>query len=135
MTAYCPRCWTEVSPEARVCPACGADLGEEIGDYLAKLIAALHHPEPLTQRRAAYILGLLRNPDAVEALVAVLVSAADPYVRGEAARALGAIGGEQAWTVLRQIAGDEAQSVIVRRAAAEALRGRLAIEGARTIAD
>ena len=128
MTAYCPRCWAEVLPNVRLCPACGADLEEEVGDYLAKLIAALHHPEPLTQRRAAYILGLLRNPDAVAALTAVLISAVDLYVRGEAAWALGAIGGEQAWTILRQVAGDEAQSVIVRRAAAEALRGRLAGE-------
>lgn len=130
MTAYCPRCWAEVSPAAQHCPACGADLGEEVGDYLAKLIAALHHPEPLTQRRAAYLLGLLRNPDAVAALAAVLASAADPYVKGEAARALGAIGGEQAWDILRRAAGDEAQSVIVRCAAAEALGGRPAAEEA-----
>jgi hypothetical protein len=70
MTAYCPRCWAEAPPDAHLCPACGADLEQEVGDYPAKLIAALHHPEPLTQRRAAYLLGLLGNPDGVEALAA-----------------------------------------------------------------
>lgn len=121
MTTFCPHCWAEVPAGARVCPACGADLGEEIGDYLAKLIAALHHPEPLTQRRAAYVLGLLRNPNAVEPLAAVLASAVDPYVKGEAACALARIGDERALAVLRQVAGDETQSVIVRRIAADAL--------------
>ncbi len=122
MTNYCPHCWAEVPAGAKICPACGAELGEEIGDYLAKLIAALRHPEPLTQRRAAYILGLLRYPDAVEPLAAVLASDADPYVKGEAAQALAAIGDERAKAVLRRIAGDKTQSVIVRRIAEKVSR-------------
>lgn len=121
MTAFCPHCWAEVAPGTQVCPHCHTELAAGAGDYLAKLIAALEHPEPLTRRRAAYVLGLLRDPGAVEALAAVLAGPADPYVKGEAAHALRAIGGERARDILRGVARDETQSVMVRRIAAAAL--------------
>lgn len=117
MTTFCPHCWAEVSSDAQSCPTCGADLREGPADYLTKLIAALRHPEPLTRRRAAYVLGLLRHPAAVEPLADVLIGDADPYVKGEAAQALAAIGDERAKAILRRMAGDETQSVIVRRIA------------------
>ncbi len=129
MTIFCPHCWAEVAPGTRVCPHCHTELAEGAGDYVAKLIAALEHPEPLTRRRAAYVLGLLRDPGAVEALAALLAGPADPYVKGEAAQALRAIGGEKAHSVLRRVAQDATQSVMVRRIAAAATNeGYLAAE-------
>jgi len=130
MTTYCPNCWATVASDAVVCPRCRASLSESAGSYVTKLLRALQHPEPLTQRRAAYVLGLLQDPAAVEALRALLTTAADPYVKGEAAHALGQIGGERARIILRQVADDELQSVMVRRTAADALRDqRCAPEG------
>lgn len=123
MTHRCPHCWTEVDAETPVCPRCQARLADS-GSYVAKLIAALRHPEPFTQRRAAYVLGLLREPSAVEPLAAVMQTSADPYVKGEATHALGTIGGSHARAVLAQLAQDETQSIMVRRTAAEALSGR-----------
>lgn len=120
MIHYCPCCWTEVSADTPICPRCQAQQAD-FGSYLAKLIAALAHPEPFTQRRAAYILGLLRDPSAVEALAAVLWTAADPYVKGEAAHALGAIGGSCARAILGQVAQDTALPLMVRRTATAAL--------------
>lgn len=122
MVVYCPSCWAELAPDAQVCPQCGADLtalGAE--DYTAKLIAALRHPEPFTQRRAAYVLGLRCDPRAVPALVETMEGSADVYVRGEAAAALGKIGGAEAETALWRVAADRQASAVLRRAAADAL--------------
>lgn len=122
MVRYCPACWQEVPAEATRCPACGADLTDAAADYTDKLIAALRHPEPFTRRRAAYVLGLRRDARGVPALIAVLEAVGDdPYVRAEAAFALGAIGGEEAHEALRRALADPDESVIVRRAAAMAL--------------
>ena len=41
------------------------------GDYVDQLIAALHHPELQTPRRATWILGELRTPRAVDSLLHV----------------------------------------------------------------
>jgi len=97
--------------------------------YLAKLIAALRHPEPFTQRRAAYILGLLHDPSAVEALAAVLAGSADPYVKGEAAHSLGASGGGRACEIPQQVTQDETQPSMVRRTATAALDNQRPIPG------
>ncbi len=118
MTRYCPHCWAEVAAQAEVCPHCGRSLGEDAADFLGKLIVALQHPDPLTQRRAAFLLGRIRDPRAVAPLGAVLAGQADVYVNGEAAFALRAIGGERAGAILAEVADDPSQSIIVRRMAA-----------------
>ena len=128
MTTYCPHCWAEVDAAAQVCPGCRARLADS-GSYVAKLIAALRHPEPFTQRRAAYVLGLLRDPSAVAALAAVLAGPADPYVKGEAAHALDAIGGDHACEILQQVAQDESQPLMVRRTAMAACDNQLPVPG------
>ena len=122
MTRYCPYCWGEVDAQADICPRCGKSPGEETADFVGKPITALHHPEPLTQRRAAYLLGRLREPRAVEPLGAIVSGKADVYVKGEAAFALRAIGGERANAILREVADDPNQSIMVRRLVAEAGR-------------
>lgn len=128
MTTYCPHCWAEVDAAAQVCPGCRARLANP-GSYVTKLIAALRHPEPLTQRRAAYVLGLLRDPSAIDALAAILAGPADPYVKGEAAHALGAIGGGCACAILQQVARDESQPSMVRRTATAALDNQRPVPG------
>ncbi|MCS6843607.1 MAG: HEAT repeat domain-containing protein [Caldilineales bacterium] len=106
----------------RICPRCGADLTAfNEDDYTVKLIAALRHPEPFTQRRAAYVLGLRRDGRAVAALIEAMDSSADVYVRGEAAAALGKIGGPQAEAALRRVLADRRASAVLRRAATDAL--------------
>ncbi|NPV09707.1 MAG: HEAT repeat domain-containing protein [Anaerolineae bacterium] len=109
--------------DPEVCPSCGALLEGDDLAYLDKLILALTHPEPLTQRRAAYVLGLLGDERAVVPLARLLDTPADPYVLAEAANALGAIGGASACALLEELARDENRSVIVRRAARRALDG------------
>lgn len=121
MTLYCPTCWHEVDAGAALCPHCGADLTQSRGSYTAKLIAALRHPEPWTQRRAAYVLGLVADPDVVDALIETMASEADVYVRGEVACALGKIGGAAALAALEQVAVNAGESTVVRHAAADAL--------------
>lgn len=130
MVVYCPSCWAELAPNAQVCPRCGADLTAlDAEDYTDKLIAALRHPEPFTQRRAAYVLGLRRDPRAVPALVEAMKGSADVYVRGEAAAALGKIGGPEAEAALRHMATDQRAPTMLRRAAADALAQTPSNEG------
>lgn len=121
---YCPHCWQEVPPQSQVCPHCGAGLNQDDEDYLAKLIAALRHPDYLTQRRAAFIMGLLRDARAREPLTATLRGSADPYVRAEAATALGVIDDPEVEAILLAVIGNPEESVIVRRAAQGALDRR-----------
>ena len=125
-TLFCPYCWFEIESGVVICPQCQASLTEDRRDYVDKLIGALRHPEAFTQRRAAYVLGLIGDPRAVEALIAVLQHGeADPYVRAQAAETLGLIGTSQARSVLGQVANDANQSVLVRHMAAAALEGRV----------
>ncbi len=118
MIVLCPACWNEVNTLAPLCENCGAVLSGDKRTYSEKLIAALRHPEALTQRRAAYVLGRRRDRDAVPALIALLDAPGDdPYVCAEAACALAAIGGAEAWAALARVASNPARSVIVRRVA------------------
>lgn len=124
MIYYCPVCWAELAEAQPICSHCGAHLDGMECSYRDKLITALSHPEPLTQRRAAYLLGLLADPAAIPALKEVLEGSADPYLRAEAAVALGRIGGPTARAALAHVVSDEQESVIVRRAAGQALGSR-----------
>lgn len=121
MITFCPNCWGELAEPTLTCPFCGVNLADVRQDYVEKLIAALHHPEPLTQRRAAYLLGLRAESSAVQPLIAVLDGDADVYVRAEAACALGKIGGAMSWARLARAAADGQESFIVRRVAAQGL--------------
>ena len=121
-TSFCPYCWFEIDPGIVLCPRCQASLTEDHRPYVEKLIGALRHPEAFTQRRAAYVLGLIGDPRALEALTELLQNGqADPYVRAQAAEALGVIGTSRARLALEQAARDATQSVLVRRMAVTAL--------------
>jgi HEAT repeat protein len=113
---FCPGCWDEVSEAARSCPTCGADLEAfDRASFQEKLLRALWHPEPLTARRAAELLGRLAASPAVPKLLARYRSEVDPFFAAEIARALIEIGGEEARAALAVIPRDP--SIIVRRAA------------------
>lgn len=92
-----------------------------MSDYVEELIAALSHWRALKRREAAWLLGEKCDPRAVPALVALLLeSAEDPYVKMEAAVALGKIGTSQAIAALLQCLG-MSQALPVRLAAVEGL--------------
>jgi len=94
MKFFCTRCWQEIGEETASCPHCGANqeqLGQE--SFVRKLIRALHHPEPETPVRAAYVLGELKAKEAVPELKQVIGNSKDPFLRAAAIRALGKIGG------------------------------------------
>lgn len=101
MTHFCPTCWQTVDPEATSCSRCGSDLTAlDRRPFVAKLISALHHPEPMTRQRAAFILGELHDATAVPALGEILVTTAEPFLAAEIAGALGKINGPEAEEIL-----------------------------------
>lgn len=102
MTFYCTNCWAEVAESAVVCPRCGDDLiaRQARADYVEKLIAALHHPEPSTPVRAAWILGERRERAAVEPLCRLVRESPDAFQVESAVEALGKIGDPRAAAAL-----------------------------------
>jgi HEAT repeat protein len=64
-------------------------------------MAALHHPEPTTPVRAAWILGQLRERKAVEPLCRLVREANDAFVVQSAVEALGKIGEAEALETLQ----------------------------------
>ena len=82
----------------------------------------MHHPDALTQRRAAYLLGLIGDARAVPVLIEVLHdNGFDPFVRAQAAESLGILGGPPVQPELQSIVNNPAESVIVRASARTAL--------------
>lgn len=56
LSFFCPYCWTRVSDDDSVCPQCGGNIRvAEARPFAEKLRAALHHSEPQTRVRAAWI--------------------------------------------------------------------------------
>lgn len=72
MVRYCSQCWAQNPYEAVTCAACGADLREESGDRVERMIAALGHPLGETRRLVAGLLGKTGDPRAVAALSAAV---------------------------------------------------------------
>lgn len=73
------------------CPYCGLDIHGfwKSKDYVEKLIVALNHPEPETPIRAAWLLGELKDPRAVEPLIRLIKYTEDVYIAQAAVEALG----------------------------------------------
>jgi HEAT repeat protein len=90
VTYFCSQCWKEIERETKTCPFCGAEqnlLDEE--SYVKKLIRSLHHPEPETPVRAAFILGKLHPEEAKMPLMETAEQGKDPHIRAAAIDALG----------------------------------------------
>jgi len=98
MTYFCPSCLSELDMGYTCCPFCACDIPafSERRDFVDKLLVALHHPEPSTPVRAAWILGRLQDERAVGPLYELARHAGDMYIRVAAIRALTAIGTKKA---------------------------------------
>ncbi|HPD16106.1 MAG TPA: HEAT repeat domain-containing protein [Planctomycetota bacterium] len=103
---FCPGCWSDFTEDHPQCPKCGLRIHDLMRstDFVGKLILALHHPEQGTAIRAAWILGKLRTPRAVEPLRELLATTRDVYIATAAASALGRIGTPEARQVLHACA-------------------------------
>lgn len=99
---FCPGCWSDFTEDHPQCPKCGLHIHDlmKSTDFVGKLILALNHPEQGTAIRAAWILGKLRAPRAVEPLRQLLATTRDVYIATAAASALGSIGTQEARDVL-----------------------------------
>jgi HEAT repeat protein len=106
VTFYCPGCWHDFDEDLVRCPDCGLVIHEfwDSKDYFEKLIVALRHPEPTTPIRAAWLLGKIKDPRAVVALIDIVKGTNDLYLAREAVKALGAIDTIQARYFLRTLA-------------------------------
>ena len=102
MRYYCPGCWRDFAFLIEACPQCGiivADIWDR-KDLVEKLIHSLQHPAPSTPVRAAWLLGRIKDPRAVEPLIEVIKKIRDFYLAREAVRAL------------KQFATDEARQFV-----------------------
>jgi RNA polymerase subunit RPABC4/transcription elongation factor Spt4 len=93
MRFFCPRCWRDFERDVLICPYCGLDIQEfwRSRDYVGKLIIALNHPEKETPIRAAWLLGQLKDKQAVSPLIDLIKKTEDVYIAREAVQALGEI--------------------------------------------
>lgn len=121
MTFYCTNCWAVVPESAGICPNCGFDIAAAQArvDFVDKLIAARHHPEPTTPIRAAWILGGRGESKAVDSLIELFQESREPFIAEGAVEALGKIGGDRARATL--ISASTHPSPRVRHKAEQAL--------------
>ncbi len=113
LTYFCPGCWKDFREDLPQCPYCGLDITQFLRttDFVDKLILALDHPEKETAIRAAWVLGKLREPRAVEPLRRLLERTQDVYLAGEAVAALGKIGTAAPRSVIEAQVAHPAQMV------------------------
>lgn len=89
LTYRYPSCRSEAGAVG-ACAACGADSRDLAGEtHEQQLIRALHHRKPTVPILAATLLGELGSRAAVEPLIEIAVSSADPYIQEAAIVALG----------------------------------------------
>jgi predicted amidophosphoribosyltransferase len=102
MRFFCPGCWKDFAFAIEACPQCGINVSNfwDRKDLVEKLIHSLQHPEPSTPVRAAWLLGRIKDPRAVGALIKIIQKTRDFYLSREAVRAL------------KQFATEEAQQFV-----------------------
>ena len=113
VTFNCPGCRHDFDEDLARCPNCGLVIHDfwNSKDYLEKLIVALRHPESTTPIRAAWVLGKIRDPRAVTALIDIVKGTDDLYLAKEAVKALGAIDTLQARCFLLTLANHPARMI------------------------
>jgi len=120
---YCPKCWSRVKEDEKVCHECKADIEPFAHrSYFEKLIGALNHSERTTRLRAAYILGEIRDRRAVRPLAEVINKAKDiqdVFLIEGIALSLGKIDGKEVIPILICLMGHP--SFLVRGAALKSL--------------
>jgi len=107
-TFFCPSCWQTLEEDQDPCPHCGCKVSEylQAKSYTQRLIEALNHPEPETPVRAAYILGVRRDREAMPFLVAKAENTKDVYLAMTCLDALARIGGQDAVKGIRRFCTD-----------------------------
>ncbi|MEJ2672881.1 MAG: HEAT repeat domain-containing protein [Deltaproteobacteria bacterium] len=78
---------------------------------MGKLIIALNHPEKETPIRAAWLLGQLKDKQAVSPLIDLIKKTEDVYIAREAVQALGEIATPEARRFLGTLAHHHAKMV------------------------
>jgi len=120
---FCPRCWSRVRENERICPECKAEIIPlDQRSYFEKLVGALHHPEATTKMRAAYILGEIGDKRAIKSLVDVIDQAWETeslFFLQEIAIALGKINGDEVVPALVHLLGHP--SFLIRDATLKSL--------------
>jgi HEAT repeat protein len=129
MRFYCPHCWRDFDQDVRRCPHCGLDINEfwDSKDYVEKLILALQHPEKETPIRAAWLLGQIKDPRALQPLMDLAQSTEDVYLARAAVHALGEIGTPACFKVLARLRNHPAK--LVRDAVRQILARQTAAKG------
>lgn len=118
-TFYCPRCW-QIIKDPHCCPDCGPCPPG--GDVVDKYVAALRHSEPTRAMLAAHVLGeIMREPRAIEPLIALAETSPDPYLARSAIRGLGHQRDPRIAPALARRLQRPSTSVVVRLAIIEAL--------------
>jgi HEAT repeat protein len=105
MRYYCPGCWKDTPMDLEVCSSCGMNihLFWDSKDIIEKLIHSLHHPEPSTPIRAAWLLGEMGDPRAVEPLINLIQDTQDHYLIRSAVQALQHINTEEGREFLKTL--------------------------------
>jgi HEAT repeat protein len=113
VTFYCPGCWHSFEQDISPCPQCGLRIHEfwDSKDRVEKLMMALHHPEPETVYRCAWLLGESKDVRAVKPLMQLIQDTDDVYAALAAVKALGEIGNAEAREFLRTLAAHPAQMI------------------------
>jgi HEAT repeat protein len=117
-TFFCPACWGVTAEHEVICPHCGADVPGLLASksYAERLADALHHPEPATRLRVAYLLGLCQEAAAVPALATRAAESDDLYVSLQCLTALARIGTSEAWEAVASFSTDRRKVVAARAA-------------------
>ena len=123
MVFFCPRCWSQVRENEKICPECKAEMIPlDQRSYFEKLVGALHHPVATTRTRAAYILGEIGDKRGIKPLVDVIGQAWQTeslFFLREIVIALGKIDGDEVAPVLVHLL--DHPSFLIREAALKSL--------------
>lgn len=102
---FCPACWSSVSKDDVVCPACGYDLMEfHQLPYEYKLIMALEHPVKEMRKNVIYTIGKKDLKEAIPHLEVIINKETDPLILMEVVDALSKMTSPEAIRLLRLLA-------------------------------
>jgi HEAT repeat protein len=110
---FCPNCWKDFGEDKAVCPFCGFRIREswDSKNMVAKLIAALNHPDSQTVIRAVWLLGEKQDKHASKPLISMFKRAGDVYLALEIVRALSKIGNKEALDFLNDARSHPAKMI------------------------
>jgi len=123
LTFLCPNCWAEVQEDEKICPKCHSEIEAlRRGSYLDGLVRALRHPWASNRMWSVFILGEMRDKQAIKPLIDIMDKVWDTkdlWFLREVAIALGKIDGDEAVSALAHLL--DHHSFLIREAALKAL--------------